>query len=66
MVLLGDLVTSGDVIAIQDSAKIELLQLKKMRAKLLESELRLADSEAELQAEIEHMFMRHKSGIIGR
>jgi multidrug resistance efflux pump len=51
-VRLGDLVNSGDVIATQDSTKLEL-QLKKARAKLLETELRLADSEAELQAEAE-------------
>ena len=48
-VRLGDLVTSGDVIATQDSAKLEL-QLKKC-GQLLETELRLADSEAELKAE---------------
>ena len=51
-VRLGDQVTSGDVIATQDSAKLEL-QLKKVRAKLLETEFRLADSEAELLAETE-------------
>ncbi len=51
-VRLGDLVTSGDVIATQDSAKLEL-QLKKVRTRLLETEFRLADSEAELQAERE-------------
>ncbi len=51
-VRLGDLVTSGDVIAIQDSAKLDL-QLKKVRANLRETELRLADSEAELQTEAE-------------
>jgi len=51
-VRLGDLVTSGDVIATQDSTKLEL-QLKKVRAKLRETELRLVDSEAELLAESE-------------
>ena len=51
-VRLGDLVSSGDVIATQDSAKLEL-QLKKVRAKLIETELRLADSQAELKAESE-------------
>ena len=49
---LGDLVTSGDVIATQDSAQLEL-QLKKLRAKLRETELKLADSDAELQTEAE-------------
>ena len=51
-VRLGDLVTSADVIATQDSAKLEL-QLKKVQAKLRETELRLADSKAELQTEVE-------------
>ena len=49
---LGDLVTSGDVIATQDSAQLEL-QLKKVQAKLRETELKLADSHAELQTEAE-------------
>ena len=49
---LGDLVTSGDVIATQDSAQLEL-QLKKLQAKLRETELKLADSHAELQTEAE-------------
>ena len=52
VVRLGDLVTSGDLIATQDSAKLEL-QLREMRAKLLETKFRLADSEAELEAEAE-------------
>ena len=49
---LGDLVASGDVIATQDSAQLEL-QLKKVQAKLRETELKLADSHAELQTEAE-------------
>jgi HlyD family secretion protein len=49
---LGDLVTSGDIIATQDSAQLEL-QLKKVQAKLRETELKLADSHAELQTEAE-------------
>ena len=49
---LGDSVTSGDVIATQDSAQLEL-QLKKVQAKLRETELKLADSHAELQTEAE-------------
>ena len=51
-VRLGDLVNSGDVIATQNSEKLAL-QLKKVRAKLRETEVRLADSESELQAEAE-------------
>ena len=47
---LGDLVASGDVIATQDSTKLEL-QLKKVRAKLRETELRFADGQAELKTE---------------
>jgi hypothetical protein len=47
---LGDLVVSGDVIAIQDNTRLEL-QLTKVRAKLQEYEVKLADSHAELQAE---------------
>ena len=51
-VRLGDLVTSGDVIATQDSRKLEV-QLEKVRAKLRETELKFVDSEAELDAETE-------------
>ncbi|MDC3234720.1 HlyD family efflux transporter periplasmic adaptor subunit [Candidatus Puniceispirillum sp.] len=51
-VRLGDLVTSGDVIAIQDSAKLTI-KLEKVRANLRETEFKLADSAAELQAEAE-------------
>lgn len=47
---LGDLVASGDVIATQDSTRLEL-QLITVRAKLREYEVKLADSHAELQAE---------------
>ena len=66
-VRLGDLVNSGDVIATQDSAKLEL-QLKKVRAKLLENELRLADSEAELQAEAEllHVYKAQAALLAGK
>ena len=49
---LGDSVNAGDVIATQDSAQLEL-QLKKVQAKLRETELKLADSHAELQIEAE-------------
>ena len=49
---LGDSVNAGDVIATQDSAQLEL-QLKKVQAKLRETELKLADSHAELQTEAE-------------
>ncbi len=51
-VRLGDMVAAGDVIATQDSAKLEL-QLKKVRAKLRETEFRFANGEAELRAESE-------------
>ncbi len=40
----------GDVIAIQDSAKLEL-RLSQLRARLREAKLRLADSDDELRAE---------------
>ena len=49
---LGDFVNGGDVIATQDSAQLEL-QLKKVQAKLRETELKLAGSQAELQTEEE-------------
>ena len=49
---LGDLVAAGDIIAIQDSAKLEL-QLAKARTNLRKNEIRLADIGAELQAETE-------------
>ena len=47
---LGDQVVPGDVIAIQDSAKLEL-RLSQLRARLREAKLRLADSDDELRAE---------------
>ena len=47
---LGDQVVPGDVIAIQDSAKLEL-RLSQLRARLRETKLRLADSDDELRAE---------------
>jgi HlyD family secretion protein len=57
---LGDLVTSGDVIATQDSAQLEL-QLKKVQAKLRETKLKLADSHAELQTEAEAALLAGKA-----
>ena len=47
---LGDQVVPGDVIAIQDGAKLEL-RLSQLRARLREAKLRLADSDDELRAE---------------
>jgi len=47
---LGDQVAPGDVIAIQDSAKLEL-RLSQLRARLREAKVRLADSDDELRAE---------------
>jgi multidrug resistance efflux pump len=47
---LGDLVTIGDVIATQDSAQLEL-QLTKLKAKLREANVKLADRGAELKVE---------------
>lgn len=47
---LGDQVVPGDVIAIQDSAKLEL-RISQLRARLREAKLRLADSDNELRAE---------------
>ncbi len=65
-VRLGDMVTSGDVIASQDSAKLEL-QLKKVRAKLRETEFRFANGEAELQAEAELLAVhRAQAALLAR
>ena len=47
---LGDQVVPGDVIAIQDGAKLEL-RLSQLRARLREAKLRLTDSDDELRAE---------------
>jgi hypothetical protein len=47
---LGDRVVPGDIIATQDSAKLEL-RLSQLRAKLREAKVRLADSDDELRAE---------------
>ncbi len=47
---LGDRVVPGDVIAVQDSAKLEL-RLSQLRARLREAKVRLADSDDELRAE---------------
>ena len=47
---LGDRVVPGDVIATQDSAKLEL-RLSQLRARLREAKVRLADSDDELRAE---------------
>jgi len=47
---LGDKVKPGDIIAVQDSAKLDL-KLVQLRARLREAKVRLADSDAELRAE---------------
>ena len=47
---IGDHVVPGDIIAVQDSAKLDLM-LAQLRARLREAKVRLADSDAELRAE---------------